>query len=68
MKKQNRTLLYLFFAAILVLAVVVLVTRNNDQNQTAFLEKYQLNGLTVEEIVYKLDSTTQEDSNLLRSR
>lgn len=67
MKKQNRTLLYLFFAAILVLAVVVLVSRNNDQSQTAFLEKYQLNGLTVEEMVFKLDSTTQEDSNLRSS-
>lgn len=58
-------------AAIVAVAVIAvgafLVTKPLYQSEAAFLEKYGFSGLTVQEIVQKLDSTTSDPSGLKAS-
>jgi hypothetical protein len=58
-------------AAIVAVAAIAvgafLVTKPLYQSEAAFLEKYGLSGLTVQEIVQKLDSTTSDPSGLKAS-
>ena len=54
--------------AVVVIAVgAFLVMKPVNQSEAAFLEKYGLSGLSVDEIVHKLDSTTSDPSGLKAS-
>jgi len=66
--KRNRKSLIIVLAAIVVIAVgIILVTRDTNQSESAFLEKHGLAGLSVEEIVEKLDSSTSDPAGLKAS-
>lgn len=67
MKKQSLTTLLIAGAAVLVIVLVLVFSGSSEQKQTTFLEKYQLAGLSIEEIVHRLDSTTSEDPILRTS-
>jgi hypothetical protein len=54
--------------AVVVIAIgAFLLKKPVNQTEVVFLEKYGLSGLTVEEIVLKLDSTTSDPSGLKAS-
>ncbi|HNQ42716.1 MAG TPA: CueP family metal-binding protein [Saprospiraceae bacterium] len=61
-------MIFAVIAAIVVIAVgAFLVKKPVSKSNIAFLEKYGLSGLSVEEIVQKLDSTTSDPSGLKAS-
>lgn len=67
MKKSQGLILTALVSVIVIAAVVFLVKKPVSQSDTAFLEKYDLSGLSVEEIVQKLDSSTSDPSELRAS-
>lgn len=67
MKKTPRLIITFLVAVLVISAVVFLSLRSTNNSGTAFLEKYELDGLSVEEIVYALDSTTADPAGLSSS-
>lgn len=67
MKKSQGLILTTLVSVVVIAVVVFLLKKPVNQSDTAFLEKYGLSGLTVEEIVQKLDSTTSDPSELRAS-
>ena len=66
--RKSQVLMIVAILAVVVIAVgVIQLKRPVNQSKTAFLEKYELSGLSVEEIVHKLDSTTSDPSGLSAS-
>lgn len=66
--KKSQALLIAAIAVVAVIVVAVLLLKKPvSQPETAFLEKYGLSGLSVEEIVRKLDSTTSDPAGLSAS-
>lgn len=64
MKKSQRLIILIAVAVIAISIGIYYATRPGSRSETAFLEKYGLSGLTVEEIVQKLDSTTADPAGL----
>jgi hypothetical protein len=67
MRKSQALMITTIVAVVVVAVGAFLVKKPVNQSQTAFLEKYGLSGLTVQEIVQKLDSTTSDPSGLKAS-
>lgn len=67
MKKTTRTLFVVLLGILVIAAGILLGNRQTDQIEAAFLDKYGLSGLSVEEIVSKLDSSTSDPSGLRAS-
>lgn len=67
MKKTSRLLIASLVAVLVISTVVFMSLRSIKNSETAFLEKYDLAGLSVEEIVYALDSTKSEPAGLSSS-
>jgi len=67
MKKSTRVLIFVLLAALILSAGIVLGNKLTNQSEAAFLDKYGLSGLSVEEMVSKLDSTTSDPSGLRAS-
>ena len=66
--RKSQALMITAIVAVVVIAVgVFLVKKPVSQSDVAFLEKYGLSGLSVEDIVHKLDSTTSDPSGLSAS-
>lgn len=63
--KKNLRLVIGIAAAIIAISIGTYYLLNpGNQSETAFLEKHGLSGLSVEEIVQKLDSTTSDPDGL----
>ena len=61
MKKSRRSLILLIIiAAIAIPFSAIQIINSNNKTEAAFLQKYGLDGLSVEEIVYSLDSTKSD--------
>ena len=67
MKKSQRLIIFAVIALLVVTAGVYLLNQNGKSAEAAFLEKHGLSGLSVEEIVNKLDSTTADPAGLSAS-
>ena len=67
MKKPQGLIIAIIVAVIVITVGAFLVKKPVSQSNTAFLEKYGLNGLSVEEIVQKLDSSISDASGLRAS-
>lgn len=67
MKKSTKRIFLILLAAVLIAGGVLFGSRQNKQAEAAFLDKYGFSGLSVEEIVNKLDSTTTDPSGLRAS-
>lgn len=67
MKRSNGFILFLIAAVVVIVTGVFLVGKNVNRSKTAFLEKYGFKGLTVEEIVQKLDGTISDPEGLKAS-
>ncbi len=66
--RRHQVVMIAAIVAVVVIAVgVIQVKKPVNQSEAAFLEKYGVNGLTVEEIVHKLYSTTSDPSGLKAS-
>ena len=64
MRKSQVLMITAIIALVVIAAGVFQGKKSVNQSEAAFLEKYGLSGLLVEEIVYKLDSTTSDPSGL----
>ena len=67
MKKPQVSKIVVFVAIAVVAVGFFTLNKPINQSDTAFLEKYGLSGLTVQEIVQKLDSTTSDPAGLKAS-
>jgi hypothetical protein len=67
MRKFQGLIIAVFVALVIIAVSTFLVKKPVNQSEVAFLEKYGLSGLSVEEIVNKLDSTTTDPSGLKAS-
>lgn len=67
MKKTSRLIIASLVAVVVISTLVFLSLRSTSDSDTAFLEKYELDGLSVEEIVYALDSTRSDPAELSSS-
>ncbi|OJX47105.1 MAG: hypothetical protein BGO78_16625 [Chloroflexi bacterium 44-23] len=67
MRKSQALIITAIVAVVVVAVGAFLVKKPVNQSHTAFLEKYGLSGLSVEEIVHKLDSTTSDPAGLKAS-
>lgn len=67
MKKSQRLIIFAVIALLVVTAGVFLLNQNGRSAEAAFLEKHGLSGLTVEQIVYKLDNTKADPEGLSAS-
>lgn len=67
MKKPQGLIITVLVTVVVIAVAVFLLKKPVSQSDTAFLEKYGLSGLSVEEIVQKLDSTTSDPSGLRAS-
>ena len=67
MKKTSLVIIASLVAVLVIATVVFLSLRPTSNSETAFLEKYDLAGLSVEEIVYALDSKKSDPSGLSSS-
>ncbi len=67
MKKSTKTLFFVLLAALIIAAGILLGNRLTNNTEAAFLDKYGLSGLSVKEIVSRLDSTTSDPSGLSAS-
>jgi hypothetical protein len=66
--RKSQILMIAAIVAVVVIAVgAFIVKKPVNQSEAAFLEKYGLSGLSVDEIVHKLDSTTSDPSGLRAS-
>jgi len=66
-KKSQRLIIFAVIALLVVTAGAFLFNRPGSNAEAAFLEQHGLGGLTVEEIVTKLDSTTADPEGLSAS-
>ncbi|MCC6146462.1 MAG: CueP family metal-binding protein [Anaerolineaceae bacterium] len=64
MKKPSGLILTALVIVVVIAVAVFLVKKPVSQSDTAFLEKYGLSGLSVEEMVQKLDSSVSDPSAL----
>lgn len=64
MKKSRRLLIFIVIAALVVTFGAIQINKLSNNPESAFLEKYGLNGLSVEEIVHSLDSTKSDPGGL----
>jgi hypothetical protein len=64
MRKSQFLVIAAIVAVIVIAGSVIQGKKPVNQAEAAFLEKYGLAGLSVEEIVYKLDSTTSDPMGL----
>ncbi len=67
MKKSQGLIIALTVAFVAIVIGIFYAFNTGNKSETAFLEKYGLNGLTVEEIVQKLDGTTSDPIGLSAS-
>ena len=67
MKKSRNLLIFIIIAAFAITLGVIQINKSSNKTEAAFLEKYGLNGLSVEEIVYSLDSTKSDPGELTSS-
>jgi hypothetical protein len=67
MKKTQGLIIAIIVAVVVIAVGAFLVKKPVSQSESAFLGKYGLSGLSVEEIVQKLDSTTSDPSGLRAS-
>jgi len=67
MKKTQGLIIAVIIAVVVIAVGAFLVLKPASQTNTTFLEKYGLSGLSVEEIVQKLDSYTSDPSGLRAS-
>lgn len=67
MKKNTRTRLFVLLAILILAGAILLGSRLTGNAQAAFLNKYGFTGLSVEEIVNKLDSSTSDPAGLKAS-
>lgn len=67
MRKSQGLIIAVIVAVVVIAIGTYLVKKPVNQSEAAFMEKYGLSGLTVEEIVQKLDSTTTDPSGLMAS-
>ncbi|HOU00700.1 MAG TPA: CueP family metal-binding protein [Anaerolineaceae bacterium] len=67
MRKSQGLIITALVTVVVIAVAVFLVKKPVSQSDTAFLEKYGLSGLSIEEIVQKLDSTTSDLSGLRAS-
>lgn len=67
MKKSRRLLIFVIIAAFAITLSVIQINKSNNKTEASFLKKYGLNGLSVEEIVYSLDSTKSDPAGLIAS-
>ena len=67
MKKSSVLIITSLVVVLVIASVVVVLQRSNNTSETVFLERYQLDGLSVEEIVYKLDSSKSDPAGLKSS-
>ncbi len=66
--RKSQVLMIIAFVLIAVITVgIYALNKPFNQSETVFLEKYGLSGLTVPEIVQKLDSTTSDPAGLKAS-
>ncbi len=67
MRKSQNLIIIAIVAFVVITAGALLLKGQGTQSEIVFLEKYGLNGLSVEEIVQKLDSSTSDPSGLRAS-
>lgn len=67
MIKSRRLLFVVIVAAIAITIAVIQISKPSNKTESAFLEKYGLNNLSVEEIVYSLDSSKSDPIGLSAS-
>lgn len=67
MKKSTKLLFVVVLAAVVIVAGILIENKLTNQSEAAFLDKYGLAGLSVEEIVKVLDSSTADPSGLQAS-
>ncbi|HSM25919.1 MAG TPA: copper-binding periplasmic metallochaperone CueP [Anaerolineaceae bacterium] len=67
MKKSRRRLIFIIIAAFVITLGVIQINKSSNKTEAAFLENYGMNGLSVEEIVYSLDSTKSDPVGLSAS-
>lgn len=67
MKKSQRLIIFAVIALLVVAAGVYLLNQNGKSAEAAFLEQHGLDGLSVEEVVARLDSTTADPEGLSAS-
>ncbi len=64
MKKSRGLLIFIIIAAFAITLGAIQINKSGNKTEAAFLEKYGLNGLSVEEIVYSLDSIKSDPVGL----
>lgn len=64
MKKSRSLLIFIIIAAFAITLGAIQINKSSNKTEAAFLEKYGLNGLSVEEIVNNLDSTKSDPGEL----
>ena len=64
MKKSRSLIIFLMIATIVITLSAIEINKSNNKSETAFLEKYELDGMSVEEIVYSLDTTKSDPEGL----
>lgn len=67
MKKSRSLLILLILAAFAITLGAIQIIKSSNKTEAAFLEKYGLKGLSVEEIVNNLDSTKSDPGGLAAS-
>lgn len=65
--KKKRNILYIMALVIVIVIAVVVSQGNQSKAETSFLEKYGLQNLDTQQIVYKLDSSIDESSAMSAS-
>ncbi len=65
--KKNRNILYIMALVIVIVIAVVVSQGNQSKAEASFLEKYGLQNLDTQQIVYKLDSSIDESSAMSAS-
>ncbi len=64
MKKSRRLLIFIIIAAFAITLGAIQINKSSNKTEAVFLEKYGMKGLSVEEIVYSLDSTKSDPGGL----
>lgn len=67
MNKSRRMLFIVIIAAIAITVAAIQINKPGNKTESAFLDKYGLNNLSVEEIVYSLDSSKSDPIGLSAS-
>lgn len=64
MKESRRLLIFIIIAVFVITLGAIQINKTSNRIEAAFLEKYGLNGLSIEEIIYSLDSTKSDPGGL----